>query len=341
MHTPVHAPVRWGILGTANIARGRMIPAMHASEHATPLAIASRDAAKAARVAQELHVPRAYGAYEDLLADPDIDAIYNPLPNHLHVPWTIRAARAGKHVLCEKPIALTAHEARTLLDVRESTGLHIGEAFMVRSHPRWHRVKALAHDGSIGTLRAISGHFSYPHKDETNIRNRVEWGGGALLDIGIYPLALSRWLFNTEPTMVMATIDRNPDTGVDALVAAIVRFPTGTATFTCSGELVLHQSMQVLGTTGRIEVPVPFNPSETSSTLLIVDDGRDLHGAGRTELQIPIVNQFVAQIDAFVGAIRGERVIPVALEDSIANMRALDALFRSAESGMWEEPAQE
>ncbi len=334
--TRPYSPIRWGILGAANIARGRMIPAMHASAHATPIAVASRDREKAVRFAQELSIPRAYGSYEELLADKDIDAIYNPLPNHLHVPWTIRAAAAGKHVLCEKPIALTASEARSLLEVRASTGLVIAEAFMVRSHPRWHRAKALAHDGTIGALRAISGHFSYPHKDATNIRSRVEWGGGALLDIGIYPLALSRWLFDAEPTEVLATLDRNPETGVDALLAAIVRFPTGLATFTCSGELVLHQSMLLFGTTGRIEVPVPFNPSETARTPLIIDDGRDLQGAGRTVLKTPVVNQFVEQIDAFAGAIRGERDVPVSLEDSLANMRAIDALFRSAESGRWE-----
>jgi predicted dehydrogenase len=294
-----------------------MIPALRASAHAQVLAIASREQASAERHAAELGIERAYGAYEALLADPDIDAVYIPLPNHLHVPWTIAAARAGKHVLCEKPIALSAAEARQLLQVREETGRCIVEAFMVRSHPRWHEAMALVHAGRIGALRHVSGHFSYAQKSTANIRSKVEWGGGALLDIGCYPTLISRWMFGAEPLEVMATIARDPQTGVDALASAILRFPHGTASFTCSGALVLHQSMT-----------------------LIVDDGRDLLGAGIERLETPIANQFVLQADAFARATAGLGDVPMTLEDSIANMAVLDALFRSAESGRWESPRE-
>ena len=331
-------PVRWGILGAANIARTRMIPALRQSARSQLLAIASRDLATAQRAANEMNIPRAYGSYEELLADPDIDAIYNPLPNHLHVPWSMRAALAGKHVLCEKPIAMTAPEARELMRVRDRTGVQICEAFMVRSHPRWHAAKSLVDAGRIGSLRMINGHFSYSKKDGTNIRSKIEWGGGALLDIGCYPIALSRWLFDAEPVDVMATVDRDPEFGVDRYVAGILRFANGTASFTCSGQLALAQSMQLLGTLGRIDVDLPFNPSETVPTRLVIDDGRDLHGGGAETVSFDPCNQFVLQTDAFVAAIHGLGTVPVALEDSIANMTVLDALFRSAETGRWETP---
>ena len=331
-------PVRWGILGAANIARRRMIPALQQSARSQVLAIASRDQATAQRAADEMNIPRAYGSYEELLADPDIDAIYNPLPNHLHVPWSIRAALAGKHVLCEKPIAMTAPEARALMRVRDQTGVQICEAFMVRSHPRWHAAKSLVNSGRIGALRMVNGHFSYAMKSATNIRSKVEWGGGALLDIGCYPIALSRWLFDAEPMDVMATIDRDPEFGVDRYVAGILRFANGTASFTCSGQLALAQSMQLFGTTGRIDVDVPFNPSETVPTRLVIDDGRDLQGGGMETIAFAPCNQFALQADAFVDAIQGRGTVPVSLEDSIANMTVLDALFRSAETGRWEAP---
>ena len=331
-------PVRWGILGAANIARTRMIPALRQSARSHVLAIASRDHATAQRVADDMSIPRAYGSYDELLADPDIDAIYNPLPNYLHVPWSIRAALAGKHVLCEKPIAMTADEARELMRVRDRTGVQISEAFMVRSHPRWHAAKALVTSGRIGELRMVSGHFSYAKKGATNIRSKVEWGGGALLDIGCYPIALARWLFDAEPIAVMATIDRDPEFGVDRHVAGILRFTAGTAAFSCSGQLALAQSMQILGTAARIEIDVPFNPSETVPTKLVIDDGRDLQGGGMETIMFDPCNQFAVQADAFVDAIQSRVAVPVSLEDSIANMTVLDALFRSAETGRWEVP---
>src|SRR5690242_8573700 len=211
-------------------------------------AIASRDSRKAEDAAHQLAIPKAYGSYEELLADPEIEAIYNPLPNHLHVPWSIRAMEAGKHVLCEKPLALSAAEARQLLAVRERTGMKIGEAFMVRTHPQWLGVKKLIEEGRIGELRLIVGHFSYFRRDANDIRSRPEWGGGALLDIGCYPITMSRWLFGAEPEAVVGQLERDPDFEIDRLGSALMRFPTGQATFTCAGQLASYQRMQIFGT---------------------------------------------------------------------------------------------
>ena len=321
-------PVRWGILGTANIARKKVVPAMKESSLAVPWAIASRDLAKAAAVADELGLTRAYGSYDELLADPDIDAIYNPLPNHLHVPWSIRAARAGKHVLCEKPIALTAAEARSLIDVRNETGVVIGEAFMVRSHPQWLEVKRMIDDGRIGTLRLVSGHFSYYRRDPDDIRSHVDWGGGALMDIGCYPIFIARWMFGTEPTEVVAMVDRDPELGIDYLTSALMRFPTGQATFTCAGQLVPYQRMHMFGDRGRIEVEIPFNAPPDRSCRIFVDDGSLLGGAGAVEIHLPVVNQYALQADAFSRAIRGVGPVPVSLETALGNMAAIDALWR-------------
>jgi predicted dehydrogenase len=332
-------PVRWGVLGTARIALRSVIPAMQQSARSRVVAIGSRDAGKAQAAATSLGIAHAHGSYEALLADPDVEAIYNPLPNHLHVPWTIRAAEAGKHVLCEKPIALSVAEARELLAVRARTGVQIGEAFMVRTQPRWIKVRELTAAGRIGDLRLVSGHFSYFPRDAEDIRNRVEWGGGALLDIGCYPVTLSRWLFGAEPEAVIATIERDPEMWIDRLTSAILRFPSGQATFSCGGQLAAHQHMQLFGTRGRIDVEIPFNPPPTHESRLIVDDGSDLRGGGAEIVEFPAVNQYTVQGDHFSDAVRGRGSVPVTLEDAIANMAVIDALFRSAETGRWEAPS--
>jgi predicted dehydrogenase len=335
----VHSgPVRWGVLGAAHIALKSVIPAMQQSLRSRVVAIASRDLGRAQTAAAALGIARAYGSYDELLADADVEAIYNPLPNHLHVPWTIRAAKAGKHVLCEKPIALSAAEARELLAVQARTNVQIGEAFMVRTHPRWIKARELIAGGRIGALRLVSGHFSYYRRDPADIRSRREWGGGALLDIGCYPITLSRWLFGTEPDAVIAMIERDPDMQIDRLTSALLRFPSGQATLSCAGQLVAHQCMHLFGTTGRIEVEIPFNAPAGHQTRLIVDDGRDLDGTGSESIEFPAVNQYTLQGDQFSEAIRGRGTVPVSLDDAIANMAVIDALFRSAESGRWEVP---
>jgi predicted dehydrogenase len=333
------APVRWGILGAANIALKKVIPGMRGSALAQVVAIASRDIAKARAAAHELGIPRAYGSYQELIDDPDIDAIYNPLPNHLHVPWSIRAAERGKHVLCEKPIALTAREARELLEVRDRTGVQIGEAFMVRTHPQWHKVREIIASGRIGELRLITGHFSYYRRDPGDIRGRIEWGGGALMDVGCYPITISRWLFGAEPTEVMGLIDRDPDMQVDRLTSGMLRFERGQATFSCATQLVHYQAMQIFGTTGRIDVRIPFNPPPGDECRIFVDDGRDVEGSGIETITFPPVDQYTLQADRFSEAVRGVGSVPVSLEDAMGNMAVIDALFRSAESRQWERPA--
>jgi len=331
------APVRWGVLGAANIALKKVIPGMQKSALAQVVAIASRDIAKARSAANELGIPRAYGSYQELIDDPDIEAVYIPLPNHLHVPWSIRAAERGKHVLCEKPIALTAKEARQLLEVRDRTGVKIGEAFMVRTHPQWLRVKEIVASGRIGELRLISGHFSYYRRDPADIRNRVEWGGGALMDVGCYPITISRWLFGAEPTEVVGLIDRDPDFQVDRLTSGLLRFERGQATFSCSTQLVAYQAVQIFGTRGRIAAAFHATPRDESR--IYVDDGSDLMGGGGIEtITFPPVDQFSIQADRFSEAIRGLGTVPVSLEDAIGNMTVIDALFRSAESGHWVRP---
>jgi predicted dehydrogenase len=332
-------PVRWGILGAANIAVKKVIPGMQRGRRSQVVAIASRDLAKARAAAESLGIPRAYGSYEELLADADVEAVYNPLPNHLHVPWSIRAAEAGKHVLCEKPIAMSADEARTLLAARDRTGVTIGEAFMVGAHPQWIKVRELIDAGRIGELRLVVGHFSYYRRDFNDIRSRPEFGGGALMDIGCYPIMLSRWLFGAEPIDVVGQIELDPDMGVDRLVSGLLRFAAGQASFTCSSQLVPHQRMQIFGTTARIDVEIPVNAPPNAPTRIYLDGGGDLAGRGRETIELPVVDQYTLQGDRFSEAIRGRGDVPVSLEDAIGNMAVIDALFRSAETRRWEAPS--
>ena len=327
--------IRWGVLSTANIGVKKVIPAMQRGQLSTIAAIASRDLAKARAVAAQLSIPTAYGSYEELLADPNIDAIYNPLPNQLHVPWTIRAAQAGKHVLCEKPLSMNRAEAESLLAVRDRTGVLIGEAFMIRSHPQWLRVRALLDEGRIGQLRSITAFFSYFNNDPANIRNQPETGGGALYDIGCYCIHSARTGFAQEPTRVCGLIDRDPQLGTDRLTSALLDFPAGHAIFTSSTQLVPHQRVHFYGTKGRIEIEIPFNAPPDRPTRLFIDDGRDLHGSGIATETFPTTDQYTLQGDAFSRAILEGAPVPVSLEEGIANMTVIDAIFASAQSGQW------
>ena len=330
--------VRWGVLGAADIAVKKVIPAMQRGEWCQVAAIASRDMRKAEKAAGDLGIPKAYGSYDELLADPEIEAIYNPLPNHLHVPWSIRCAEAGKHVLCEKPVALDANEARQLLEAQVRTGVKIGEAFMVRTHPQWLRARELIRAGRIGALRSILGFFSYLNTDPANIRNMLPWGGGGLMDIGCYPINTSRFIFGEEPRRVMALLERDPEMQVDRLTSGMLDFPSGQSVFTCGTQLVAYQRMQFFGTDGRIEIEIPFNAPPDRPCRIFVDDGSDLFGAGIQTESLPVCDQYTIQGDAFSRAIRGEGEVPVPLEDAIRNMAVIDALVRSAKSGRWETP---
>jgi predicted dehydrogenase len=330
--------VRWGVLGVAKIAVEKVIPAMQQGVFSEVTAIASRDLEKARAAAQALGIARAFGSYDELLADAEVDAVYNPLPNQLHVPWSIRAAEAGKHVLCEKPIALSAAEAGELLAARDRTGVKIGEAFMARTHPQWLKARDVVRSGEIGELRVAAGFFSYFNCDPRNIRNMGECGGGGLMDIGCYPITLSRMLFENEPVRVMGLIERDPAMMVDRLTSAILEYRYGQCIFNCSTQLVPYQRMHLLGTRGRVEIEIPFNAPRDRPTRLFVDDGSSLFGESTRMEELPVCDQYTIEGDLFSRAILEDGPVSVPLEDAIRNMAVIDAIFRSAKSGRWEQP---
>ncbi len=330
--------LRFGVLSTASIGLHKVIPAMQQGELTTVAAIASRDGNKAKEAAGALDIPKAYGSYEELLADPEIDAIYNPLPNQLHVPWTTKAAEAGKHVLCEKPLSMTVAEAKSLLDVRARTGVKICEAFMIRSFPQWLRLRQLLEEGRIGELRSVVGFFSYFNINPANIRNRLETGGGGVYDIGCYCIHAARYAFRHEPARVVAALERDPEMHTDRLASAILEFPSGQAIFTCSTQLIPYQRMHFLGTRGRIELEIPFNAPPDRPTRLFLDSTGDLTGSGISTEIFPVANQYTLQGDAFARAVFENIQVPVPLEDSIGNMAVIEAIFASAHSGGWTTP---
>jgi predicted dehydrogenase len=338
MRTVATTKVRWGVLGVAKIAVEKVIPAIARGQRGEVVAIASRDADKARAAAARLGIARAYGSYEELLADPEIEAVYNPLPNHLHVPWSVRALLAGKHVLCEKPIACTADEASHLVEARAHSGRLIMEAVMVRMHPRWLGARELVRSGRIGQLRAMTGFFSYCNEAPDNIRHRAEWGGGGLLDIGFYPVTMSRFLFEAEPVRVMGLLEIDPRFGVDRLASAILEYPSGHAVFTCATQLAPHQSVDVLGTRGRIALDLPWSmPHERPSRLWLAGDGPPGESLPE-EVWFPACDQWGIQCDRFGEALRAGAPAPVPIEDAVANLRVLDAIARAARTGTWQTP---
>jgi predicted dehydrogenase len=331
--------VKWGVLGVAEIAIRKVIPAMQRGECSEVVAIASRDLERAKSAATKLGISKPYGSYEELLADPDIEAVYNPLPNHLHVPWSVKAMEAGKHVLCEKPISLTVDEAKELLEARNRTGMKIAEAFMVRTHPQWVKVFELIAAGRLGAVRSIIGYFSYFNRDAKNIRNILAYGGGALMDIGCYLIYTSRLAFAAEPTRVCGLLEFDRDTGTDVLSSAMLDFPAGQSVFTCSTQVVPYQRVQILGTERRIEVEIPFNAPPDKPCRIFVDDGSDFSGRSAEILKFPICDQYTIQGDSFSRSIREGAELSVSLEGSIRNMAVIEAVLRSAKSNQWETPA--
>lgn len=331
--------VQWGVLSTANIGVKRVIPAILAGRRGTVAAIASRDSARAAGVAAKFGIARSYGSYQALLDDPHIEAVYNPLPNHLHVEWTVKALDAGKHVLCEKPIALNADEAGAILAARDRSGRRVLEAFMVRFHPQWRRIRALIDAGRIGPVRAVQSAFVFPVFDPNNVRNRADIGGGALYDVGCYPIVTARYVFRSEPERVIALIDRDPLLGVDRLTSALLAFPGGAhAAFSSALQLALYQRMVILGSEGRIEVPLPFTPPKDHACRIAIDSGKSLDGSSAVFEEFPPVDQYALQCEHAAAVFRGEVAQEFPIEDAIANMRVIDALYRSAISGHWETP---
>lgn len=326
--------IRWGIISTAKIGTEKVIPGMQKMATCQIAAIASRDLSRARQAAERLGIAKAYGSYEELLADPDIEAVYNPLPNHLHVPVSIQALEAGKHVLCEKPIGLTSEEGQQLVDAgRRHPRLKLMEAFMYRHHPQWQRARELVRDGAIGALRTIQTAFSYFNDDAENIRNRKEIGGGALMDIGCYPISLSRFLFESEPRRVSGIVEQDPRFGTDRLSSAIMDFDRGTSLFTCSTQLAPYQRVNIFGDAGRIEIEIPFNaPPDRPCRLW------HQHNGIIEELTFDVCDQYGIQGDLFSRAILNDTPVPTPIEDAVANMKVIEAIFRSAGSGGWEMP---
>jgi len=321
--------IRWRILSPAKIGTQKVIPAIQRAERCEVVAIASRDEVRAAESADVLGIPRAHGSYEALLADPDVDAVYIPLPNHLHAEWAIAAARAGKHVLCEKPLALTAAEAGTMISACSDAGVLLMEAFMYRLHPSWVAVRELVAAGRIGKLRTVQSWFSYFNDDPTNIRNILETGGGALYDIGCYNVNLSRMLFGAEPTRVQASIERDPVGGTDVLTSAILGFPSGgVAAFTCATRTETDQRVHVYGTEGRISVGIPFNIPPDLPTHVFVTAGGDPPVAPATEtLTFEPCDQYTVQAEAFAAAILDGAPLPTPIEDAVGNLRVIERIF--------------
>jgi predicted dehydrogenase len=324
--------LRWGILSTASIATEKAIPGMLRAARCEVVAIGSRDEARAAAVAERHGIPRVHGSYETLLADPDVDAVYIPLPNHLHAEWTIAAARAGKHVLCEKPLALNPADAERMIEVCRAEGVALMEAFMYRLHPSWVAVRELVASGRIGRLVAVNSWFSYFNDDPANIRNIAAYGGGALLDIGCYSVNLSRMLFGSEPRRVEASIVRDPVSGVDVLASGLLEFADGVATFTCSTRAEPDQQVHVYGTAGRISVGIPFNIPPDRPTQVHVTAGGDPPVAPATEtLTFEAADQYGVQAERFAAAILDGGPLPTPPEDAVANLRVIERLFAAAE----------
>lgn len=325
--------LRWGILSTAKIGTEKVIPAMQRGTHCEVVGICSRDGKRAERASRALNIPKWYASYEELLADPGIDAIYNPLPNHLHVVWSIKALEAGKHVLCEKPIGLSSVEGQQLVAAAATfPQLKVMEAFMYRHHPQWVRAKELVSNGSVGELRTIQSFFSYFNNDADNIRNKPEMGGGGLMDIGCYNISLSRFLFGEEPQRVLGIIERDPSFGTDRLASGILEFSKGTSTFTCGMQLAPYQRMNAFGTKGRVEIEIPFNapPDKPCKLWHQVD-------AKVKEVQFAICDQYTIQGDLFAEAVLKDEPVPTPLGDAVRNMQVIEAIVQSAESQQWVE----
>lgn len=328
--------IRWGVLGTARIAVDQVIPAMQQGQSTEVVALASRDLSKAQHAAHQLGVAKAHGSYAALIADPEIQAVYIPLPNHLHVAWSIAALEAGKHVLCEKPIGLDAAQAQSLIDAgRRHPRLKLMEAFMYRHHLQWTTAKRMVDQGLLGDLRAVHTLFSYYDRDPRSITNQVEIGGGALLDIGCYGISVARFLFDGEPLRVAAQVERDPEFHVDRLVTAAMEFEQGQASFTVGTQLAPYQRVQILGTAGRLEIEIPFNAPVDRPARLWRQSSERLD-----EIRLLTCNQYTIQGDLFSEAILADAAVPTPLDDALRNMQAIDAVFRAGRSGQWETMAR-
>lgn len=326
--------VRWGILSTARIGVTKVVPALQAGAYGEVVAIASRDVAKAEAGARKLGIGRFYSSYEELLADPEVDAIFNPLPNHMHLAWSLKTIEAGKHLLCEKPLTLNATEALEIASAaRSKPGLVVMEAFMYRFHPQWQFTRQQVDAGTIGPVQAIQSFFSYFNNDPGNIRNQSDAGGGALLDIGCYCISLSRFLFNKEPDQVSGIMHLDPEFKTDTLLSGVLDFGGHFASFTCSTQSMPYQRVNVIGTKGRIEIEIPFNAPFDKPCRVWLHDNQ-----GSTEKLFPVCNQYVEQGKRFCQAILNHEPAPTPLQDAVNNMKVIDAFRKSSQTGLWCSP---
>jgi predicted dehydrogenase len=329
------SPVRWGILSTSSFAEKRFLPGLRRAEGVEIAAVASRSEASADAFAQTNNIPTAYGSYEALLADPTIDVVYIPLPNHLHVEWARKAAEAGKHVLCEKPMPLVAADLEQLRDV--ASKVHIAEAFMVRLHPQWHEVRARVRAGEIGELTHAHIAFAYTNTVADNIRNKADIGGGALYDIGCYCVVASRWFFETEVQRAVALFDRDPVFGTDRRTTGLLDLGNArSVAFSCSTQSVPHQRIHLFGIKGRIEVTIPFNHPADDTCTYLTHDGSSLDGMDTTAYVVAAVDQYKLEAEWFSNLVRTAVPTTQLLDDAVMQARTLDALFRSEKSGQFE-----
>jgi predicted dehydrogenase len=327
--------VRWGVLSTSDFAERRFLPGLRKSPLIEVAAVASRDVGRAQAFADRCGISTAYGSYEELLADPTIEVIYNPLPNSMHVEWTMRAAEAGKHVLCEKPMGMNASELDVLLPYAER--VHIAEGFMVRFHPQWPETRDIVRSGQLGRVSHMHVAFSYSNTDGSNIRNVADVGGGALYDIGCYAIVAARWFMDADPVRVSALIDRDPAFGTDRVTSAILDFGDGRmCTFQVGTQTVYHQRVHVYGTTGRLEITIPFNQPQDDPTIYLLHEGQSVDGLDARQIVVPTNDQYTSQGEAFSMRVRNEAPTTGPLLDAMVNMRVIDAVFRSAASGHFE-----
>jgi len=326
--------VKWGIISTADIGMKKVIPAMLKSPLIEVVGIASRSQESADKAAKTLGIPKAYPSYAAMFEDPEIEAVYNPVPNHLHVELTLAAAKAGKHVLCEKPIALNADDAARLREVPK--GILVQEAFMVRYHPQWLRARDLVQSGALGTIRAVRVLFCYNNTDPNNVRNMADIGGGGIMDIGCYGVTAARFMFGAEPLRVVSLLDRDPAFKTDRLGSFIADFGGGKhLNVLCSTQSVTSQRLEIIGDKGRLEILIPFNAPQSEATAILIDNGLSLDGSMSRREVIPACDQYTLQCEAFSKAVRGEAKLEWGIEDSIKSMKVIDAIFESEKQGGW------
>jgi len=323
--------IRWGVLSTADIGMSKVTPAIQAASNSQVVAIASRDSGRAAAAAAELGIRDAYGTYEELLAADDVDAVYIPLPNDMHAEWVFKAAAAGKHILCEKPLAMSQQEASSMVSACQKAGVKLQEAFMYRHHPSWVEAVRLVRSGAIGELQAVQSWFSYSNDDPTNIRNRVENGGGAIMDIGCYNINLSRLLFDAEPINVASVVHRDPVMGIDTLTSAVLEFPGGRqSSFACSIRSEEYQRVHIFGADGRIDIEIPFNIPPDRETRIYVSSGGNPPVEPATEMTVfPAVDQYTIQAELFAEAILNNSDVAVDPSDAVANMAVIERILQS------------